>query len=178
MKKFLSMVLVLSSFSLSALEVDLQKSTFSWLGKKVTGQHGGLVSLKEAKIEKVKGKLKSAEFVIDLNTITVSDLEGEYLTKFLTHIKSADFFDVAKYPTATLKVKEVKGNKVIGDLTVKGKTGEVIFDVKEEKNGYKGLLKFDRTKFDIVYNSKNFFQNLGDKMINDEVTVDFNVVLK
>ncbi len=178
MTKLISVVFLISSFSLFASEVDLQKSTFSWLGKKIAGEHHGTVILKSGHVEQEKGKLKSAEFVVDLSTIDVVDLDGEFKTKLLTHLKSPDFFDIEKYPTAALKFKEIKAGVATADLTIKGKTNPVTFKLKEDKMGYKGTLKFDRTKFDMIYNSKNFFKSLGDKIINDEVSVDFNVVMK
>jgi len=116
--------------------------------------------------------------VIDLSTVKVADLEGEWSDKFLTHIKSDDFFNIEKYPTAKLVIKSVKGNEFTGDLTIKGKTNPVTFTAKQDAKTYQGVLKFNRTKFDMVYGSGSFFKGLGDKMIHDEVNVDFKVVLK
>ena len=124
------------------------------------------------------GKITGGEFVADLTAFTVTDLEGEWKDKFLGHMKSGDFFDVAKYPTSKLVIKSVKGNKVTADLTVKDKTNEVTFDMKNKGNEYSGKLVFDRTKFGMIYGSGDFFKNLGDKMINNEVTVDFKFVVK
>lgn len=93
-------------------------------------------------------------------------------------MKSEDFFEVKKYPTAKMKIKSVKGNTATGDLTIKGKTNEVTFDMKESKGAYVGTLKFDRTKFDMIYGSNNFFKSLGDKAINDEVIVEYKLVPK
>ena len=173
MKFVLSALMFLSLNAFAA--VDLTKSEFKWTGTKVTGSHFGTVPLKSASLVEEKGQLKGGEFVIDLTKLTVGDLQGDMAGKLAGHLKSPDFFNVDKYPTATLKVKAVTGNTVTADLTIKGKTHPVKFDVKREDGAYSGTLKFDRTKFDMVYNSGNFFKDLGDKVINDEVVLDFKV---
>ena len=93
-------------------------------------------------------------------------------------MKSEDFFQVEKWPTAKLVIKSVKGEKVKGELTIKDKTNPVEFTAKNEKGFYTGTLKFDRTKFGMIYGSGNFFKNLGDKMIENDVTLDFKVKVK
>lgn len=157
--------------------VDLKKSEFKWEGSKVTGKHYGLVPLKSAEVKMKDGKLAGGTFIADLNSFTVTDLEGDWAKKFLTHMKSKDFFMTEKYPTAKLVIKSIKGNKVTADLTVKDKTNEVTFDLKNKGNSYSGTLEFDRTKFGMIYGSGDFFKNLGDKMINNEVKVDFNFIV-
>ena len=60
-----------------------------------------------------------------------------------THLKSADFFDVAKFPTATFKSKTIEpaaggGFKVTGDLTMHGVTKDVVLDVEAAPAGHQG----------------------------------------
>ncbi len=156
--------------------VDLAKSEFTWTGKKIAGPHFGKVPLQSATLVEEKGMIKSGEFVIEIGKMTVEDIQGEWADKLKAHLTSADFFNIEKFPTATLKVKSVKGSKVTADLTIKGKTNPVTFDFVKKDGAYTGKLEFDRTKFDMVYNSGNFFKDLGDKVIEDKVTVDFKVV--
>ena len=175
------LILVLSLFlstGLLAKDVDLQKSSFKWLGTKVTGKHVGIIKIKNASLKMKDSKLMSAKIVMDHNSISVTDLEGEWKQKFEGHIKSGDFFDVQKYPTSTLEVNKVDSKNLYGNLTIKGKTHAVVVPYSKKGNTYIGKLKFDRTKFNMVYGSGSFFKNLGDKMINDEVEVDFTVVTK
>lgn len=175
--KFLLTALV--ALSLNAVAgVDLAKSEFKWTGKKIAGPHYGKVMLKSGTIVEEKGMLKGGEFEMDLNKMTVDDLTGEWADKLIGHLKSPDFLEVAKYPTAKLVVKSVKGQTVTADLTIKGKTAPVTFDVKKDGNTYAGVLKFDRTKYGMQYNSKDFFdvKALGDKVIDNEVVLDFKVV--
>ncbi|MCJ8277752.1 MAG: YceI family protein [Bdellovibrionales bacterium] len=168
-------------FALStwATEVDSAKSEFKWLGTKVTGKHFGKVPLKSSKVTVDKKKnITGGEFVLDLNNFTVDDLEGEWEKKFVTHIKSADFFEIKKWPTAKLVINKLDGKMAHGKLTIKDKTNDVKFPYKKEGKKYSGKLKFDRTKYGMIYGSGNFFKNLGDKMIHNDVTVDFTVQLK
>jgi polyisoprenoid-binding protein YceI len=110
---------------------------------------------------------------IDMPTITVTDLEGEYKNKLEGHLKSDDFFGVEKFPTASLIFTKVKSNgknsyKVTGDITIKGKTESVTFNVSIYGNKASVSLKIDRTKFDVRYGSTSFFDSLKDNAIYDE----------
>lgn len=178
MKKVMMILMMGLSLALSAAEVDLQKSTFAWTGKKVTGEHTGFISLKSARLDASEEKITSGEFVMSIDSITVTDLKGEWAEKFLGHMKSADFFEVEKYPTAKLVITGDNGKEIMGKLTIKGKTNEIKIPYKKIGNKYSGIMTFDRTKFDMVYGSGNFFKNLGDKVISDTVTIHFNVVTK
>jgi polyisoprenoid-binding protein YceI len=171
----LGLMLSLNGFT---QEVDLSKSTFKWSGSKVSATHFGPIKLKNAELKFKNDQLVSGKFVMDHNSIESKDLEGTWKKKFEEHIKSADFFDVKKYPTSSLKINKVKDGKFFGDLTIKNKTNLVVIPYKKKGKKYTGTMKFDRTKFDMVYGSGNFFKNLGDKMINDQVTVEFTIITK
>ncbi len=178
MKGLLISALTVFSLTSFAADVDLAKSEFNWKGTKVTGEHTGKLKLKKASVKlNDKGLIESGTLVIDLNSLTVTDLSGEWATKFLTHMKSDDFFNIAKFPEATLVVKNDTGSKIKGILTIKGKSNPVEFSYKKSGSEYVGVLTFDRTKFDMIYGSGNYFKNLGDKMIHNEVTLNFKLVL-
>ena len=97
------------------------------------------------------------------------------------HLKADDFFGVEKYPTAKLKITNLsgKGNglyKVTADLTIKEVTAPVTFDLTVKGNAATAAFNVDRTKYDIKYKSKNFFENLGDNVISDEFELSVNLV--
>jgi polyisoprenoid-binding protein YceI len=172
-------LLLTALFALSAnANVDLAKSEFKWTGTKVAGSHYGKVPLQSGTITEENGVLKSGEFVVSVAQLTVDDLQGESAGQLAGHLKSPDFFDTGKSPTAKLVVKSVQGTKATGDLTIKGITHPTTFDVKKDGAAYVGRLTFDRTRYNIKYNSKSFFdpKALGDKLIHDIVTVDFKVL--
>ena len=113
---------------------------------------------------------------MDMTTFTVENIDSpKYEKKFLDHMKSADFFEVEKYPTASLKINKIDGDNVTGDLTIKGITNPINFKMEQEDDLVTGKMKFDRTKYDMIYNSGNYFKDLGDKIIHDEVVLTFKV---
>ena len=181
--KSVMIVLASVSFSLSAFsaEVDKEKSSFKWkVDKKLGKGHVGTIPLKSATAEIKDGKIKSGTFVMDMKNFDVTDLSGKWKTKFLDHVRSGDFFQADKYGEAKLEIKEQIGtNKVKADLTIKETTKEVIIDFKKEGKKYSGKLVFDRTKFGVNYGSGSIYSTLGaDKIIKDEIELDFVVVLK
>ena len=88
-------------------------------------------------------------------------------------MKSDDFFGVEKYPTYKLVFTKVKSTgknsyEVTGDLTVKGKSAPVTFEMSIYGNKATANVKIDRTIYDIRYGSTAFFDDLKDKAIYDE----------
>jgi polyisoprenoid-binding protein YceI len=167
-------------------KVDASKSEVKWNGKKVTGEHYGTVDVKSGNLKLEDNKVKSGTIVMEMTTITVEDLTNESMNQKLTgHLKSDDFFSVDKHPVSTLELKEVllkSGNEyaVSADLTIKDITHPVIFDaIVDVKNGQlkaTGTVEVDRTLYDIKFRSGRFFSNLGDNLIYDTFTLDFDIV--
>jgi polyisoprenoid-binding protein YceI len=192
MKKIIilsSIFIGLLSFTSSHVDsytIDTAKSNVKWIGSKVTGSHDGYISFSEGKIMMDHGKLVSADFVIDMNSITNTDIEDKkYSQKLVDHLKNEDFFDVANYPKATFKLIRASQNtdgsyKVSGELTIKKFKDVVNFNMNATTRGNSfvadGKFTFDRTKFDIIYGSGTFFDNLGDKAINNDVELSFSIV--
>lgn len=181
-------VLALSSATLlkpTVFKVDASKSTFKWTGKKVTGSHWGYVKFSDGILTVDKNQVKGGSFNVDMTSIDVQDLKGEYAGKLLGHLKSDDFFSVDKSPKSTLVLKTVMpkgGNNfdVKADLTIKGVTSEVNFPATIAV-GVTGVtatasFKIDRTKYGLKYGSGSFFDNLGDKAIDNDFIVEVNIV--
>jgi polyisoprenoid-binding protein YceI len=169
---FLGVVTVIANGQ-DKFSADTTKTTLQWLGEKVTGQHTGTIKLQSGWLTWKDNKIVSGEFIIDMNTIKES--AGE--TRLEAHLRSDDFFSVAKFPTATLKITGSesfeKGSSVVkGTLTIKGITNPIEFKSNMQKKD-DGLWFFsnitvDRTKYNVRYGSGTFFDNLGDKVIYDE----------
>ncbi|MCQ0110240.1 YceI family protein [Zhouia amylolytica] len=174
----ITLALVVGTASAHSIEtekksVNAEKSTVTWKGYKVTGSHEGTVALKDGHLEFEGDKLTGGEFVVNMTTIGSTDLEGEWKTKLDGHLKSDDFFGVENHPTSTLVFKNVKATgknsyEVTGDLTIKGITNPVTFDVSVYGSKATATLKIDRSKYNVKYGSGSFFDNLGDKTIYDE----------
>jgi polyisoprenoid-binding protein YceI len=186
MKNFKSIALAfavaLSTLTITAQtkKVDVKTSTINWVGKKVTGQHSGTVALKDGALVFKKNVLKGGTFTVDMTTINATDLTGEYQGKLNGHLKADDFFGTDKFPTSTLAFKTIgaKGNdvySVTADLTIKGITKPVTFDITVKGNTATTAFNVDRTKYDIKYNSKSFFESIGDKAIYDDFELTVNL---
>ena len=166
--------------------VDSKSSTLLWEAKKVTGQHSGNITFGESSLVVEKQKITGGKLIVDMNTIVDTDLtDAGYNQKLIGHLKSDDFFGVAKFPQSTLEVKKVesKSGKIFhftADLTIKGITSPVEFDAEVNETSGKltvsGILTVNRTKFGIKYGSGSFFEGLGDKVIYDDFTLKFNLV--
>lgn len=179
----LALVVVISTVSVTAQtkKIDASASTLNWVGKKVTGQHEGTVNIKDGALVFTGKKLTGGTFTVDMTSLTSTDLSGEYLGKLNGHLNSEDFFSTAKFPMSTLLFKTIAAKTtnlytVTADLTIKGQTHPVTFDMAVNGNTASTKFKVDRTKYDIKYGSGSFFDNLGDKAISDDF--DLAVALK
>jgi polyisoprenoid-binding protein YceI len=161
--------------------VDASNSTVKWVAKKVTGQHDGVVTMKEGNLDYTDGVLTGGKFVVDMTSIKVMDLKGNMAGKLEGHLKSPDFFAVEEFTTATFEITKVVPRgmpgeyKVEGNLTVKGITEEVkipVIKLNETADGITTVeditITLDRTDFNVKYGSGTFFSNLGDKTIYDD----------
>ena len=179
----LALVVVLSTVSVSAQtkNINTTTSTIEWVGKKVTGQHNGTVNFKDGALIFKGKKINGGIFTVDMTSLTATDLSGEYQGKLNGHLKADDFFGTEKFPTAKLIFKKI-GSKsanvytVTADLTIKGITQPVTFDITVNGNTATTAFKVDRTKYDIKYGSKSFFESIGDKAIYDDF--ELTVALK
>ena len=180
-------VLALSlTTSVFAGNVDTAKSSVKWVGKKVTGEHTGTIAIKEGNLSVEKGKITGGKVVMDMQSIADVDLTDAGMNaKLIGHLKSDDFFAVATFPTSELSVTKVESNgnnhTFSGNLTIKGITNPASFTATSAKDGknttYTGTLVVDRSKFNVKYGSKSFFDDLGDKVIYDEFNLEFSLVV-
>lgn len=171
-------------------KVDLSKSKLTWEGRKVTGAHHGTINLRDGSLELINGVLKGGEFTIDMNSIVNLDLTDEtWNKKLVDHLKSNDFFSVASYPEAKLKINGFKNYKdsdsnanflIIGDLTIKGISHSIEFpaevNVKDDVVSASAKIEIDRSKYDVRFRSGSFFTDLGDKLIYDNFTMNVTLI--
>ena len=162
--------------------VSPENSHLKWKGKKVTGKHYGSIDIASGSVEFENGSLTSANFTVDMTSLTVEDIEDEENNaKLKGHLMSDDFFDVENHNTATLLVTSVDGNTVTADLTIRGTTNPVTFPIEVEETEdavvVSGKLDVDRTLYNVRYGSGKFFEDLGDKMIYDTFNLDFKLKL-
>lgn len=164
----------------SVLKINTNDSKIHWLAKKVTGQHDGFINLIDGSLELDDEQITGGTFTVDMTSINVADLTGEYKEKLEGHLKSDDFFSVEQFPKSTLKItkanqKMANHYEMTADLTIKGITHPVTFEMHVEGDSANTKFMIDRSKYNVRYGSNSFFDNLGDKAIYDEFELDINL---
>ena len=174
-------------------------SMIEWIGKKLTGQHNGNINPSQVNLDifsRTDNTLSvSGTITIDMNTISNIDIESEQSRGYLIeHLKSDDFFDVENYPYAYLEIIDCirldetkisdKHNYIItGKLMIKGISHQIeiptFIDAIKFGDLYyvtaDGSISIDRTLYNIKYKSKNYFPDIGDKLIYDDFTINFQI---
>jgi len=166
------------------VRVNSESSTIKWVGSKISSSHEGNIKISKGYLSINHGTLVGGQFAIDMNSISCSDIKSEGKNRyFVEHLKDDDFFNVKEFPISKIKIVRalpVDGEEnlydIIADLTIKGITKPISFQSKISINGGSFLAEakiiIDRTKWDIRYGSGTFFDDLGDKMILDEITFE------
>lgn len=167
-----------------SFKANAEKTELKWTAKKVTGQHTGHIKLIDGQLTLKDNKIVSGTFNIDMKSITNDDLtDPGYNQKLVGHLKTDDFFSVEKFPVTTLTLTESPvfvNNQadVNGTLTIKGITNPITFKVTKNGNSYTSTIAVNRAKFDVRYGSGSFFDNLGDKVIDDIFNLDVVLVVE
>lgn len=175
------------------LNVATADSKIEWVGGKVTGSsHNGTIDLKEGELTIDNQQVVGGNFVIDMNTISSTDLTNPDEKAGLEgHLKGSkdenadDFFNVNKYPTSTFEltsvIEEDGKQVVVGNLTIKDKTNEVKFPAtvtvsETEVTIASEEFEIDRTLWGVNFNSGSVVKDLvKDKVINDNIKIKVSV---
>ena len=166
----------------TSLSFNLENSNIKWIGTELTSKtHYGSLKLTQANLVIVDSKITSGEFTVDMTSLSVEDLAGEWKERLEGHLSSDDFFSIEKFQTASLKVLnsnslENGSFNVNGELTIKDITHPIEFTItKIGDNNYNANLTFDRSKYDVKFRSGTFFENLGDKLILDDIDLEVSL---
>ena len=156
-------------------------------------------SVKHLMISTVRGRFGDVRGTITLNgaDLTRASVEAEIATASIdtrteqrdAHLRSADFFDVEKFPVLTFRstqVGDVSGNgfKLHGDLTIHGVTRPVTLDVAYEgrtkdpwggeRVGYAATTRIKRSDFGLTWNQ---LLETGGLAVSDDVKITLDVQL-
>ena len=161
----------------TALPISPENSKVEFTGSKVTGKHDGGFKTFKGTIDLVNNKPDERKVMVDIDTNSIfSDDE-----KLTGHLKSADFFDVAKFPTANftstkITPDEAKGAgnyTVTGDFDLHGQKKSITFPAKitmsDAEVAVDAEFSINRKDFDIVYKGKT------DDLIRDDVIIRLNL---
>ena len=157
------------------------ESSLVWTGREVsTSSHYGSINFTSGQFEIADGLISQGEFLVDMTSINVQDLTGGSKERLEGHLRSDDFFSVESFPTAHLYISssEVVSNgkwMVNGFLTIKDISHPVLFEMSNTEDGWNANLVFDRSKYNVKFRSGTFFENLGDKLIYDDIELKINL---
>ncbi|AZA79466.1 YceI family protein [Chryseobacterium sp. G0186] len=172
----------------SQYTLDTLNSKVEWKGYKVfkseNTSHFGNIKFESGDVTVKDGKLESGKFVADMNSLTSVDLKDspEDMGKLNGHLKSGDFFEVEKFPTASYEITKVTpategdyNTLLDGNLTIKGITKPVQFkanvSVKEGEVSVATEPKdIKREEFGVKFQAP-----AENGVIKDEVTLQINV---
>jgi len=170
-------------------------TTVTWVGSKPVGDsHDGTFKVSEGSLTVKDNVLTAGNFAIDINSLNNLDLAGDADSKgkLEGHLKSADFFDVSKYPTAKFEItgvevfvadsasKDLKiagaTHTIKGNLTLKDSTKNIAFPAKVAITATKVTavadFNIDRTLWGMNYKGPN---NPQDWIINRNVNIKLNI---
>ncbi len=130
----------------STLSVDLEKSSVLREGRASGKSHNGTISFSEATLVVDGDDLIWGSFIVDMTSINSTDLSGASKDKLDAHLQAEDFFDVANFKTAMLKITSVDDDIVEADLTIKWKTLPISFEIEDDNDSYTAAFSIDSTK--------------------------------
>lgn len=168
-----------------------KESKLLWEGNPVIGGgHEGTIQFLSGAITTSRGVITQGDFVVNMNTIKSTDIKPESSAKDLEdHLKSDDFFSVAKFPTASFSIIRTESEPTAGDihrirvtgfLSIKGITNQVVFPARliyDSQGNIRvtGELTINRIKWDILHQSKSIFKDLKDGIIDDEIKISVDL---
>ena len=172
--------------------IDAEKSVVEWTGRNINNRHYGRISFSGGEVVMSSGRPVSGRFLLDMNSIANLDLQDEGWRGMLhRHLKSEDFFDVERYPTA---IFELRGGAAIagatpgapnveiaGTLTVKDVTRPICFPavVAASEDGTlkaQAAIDLDRTLWNVCYGSGKLYERLGMHLVNDLISIELFIV--
>ena len=190
MKSLCFILLVTTIFGQNSLHIDMDKSSIKWKGTKSTGSyHDGLIDVKTSQLDFDKNnQLIGGEIIIDMNSIICTDIQNKKSNRSLVkHLKDDDFFGTDIFPISKLVITNVEkideqNFKLIADLTIKENTHPIEFIANIIYNNDTGLasgkIEIDRSKYNVKYRSKSWYPDIGDRFINDNFELFFNLLAK
>lgn len=175
-------------------ELDIAASRLEWTGRNINNRHLGTIGLTAGQAIICCGNLGGGTVTLNMTQITNSDLaDPGYRALLESHLKSADFFDVERYPTGTVNLTagEPVGAMPAGSvnyriralLTLKGITHdlEIPVVVEPQVDGsvkVQATFAIDRTRWDVTYGSGRFFERLGMHLVHNEVGIDLFLIFR
>ncbi|MFM2162513.1 MAG: hypothetical protein RLZZ383_2025 [Pseudomonadota bacterium] len=164
-----------SSSALPGLKVDVAASKIQAVGAKVVGKHPIVFKQFDGALELEGESLKAAAFVVQMASLEADD------PKLTDHLKNADFFDVAKFPTAAFKTTQITArpgadgatHEITGEFEIHGMKKTFTFPAKVAVSAASvtadAKFVLDRKDFGVTY------PGMKDNLIQDNVEMTLSL---
>lgn len=163
--------------------IDSDSSTVFWKGSKPTGDiHVGTVQIKKGILKINDGTITGGQFTIDMNSILVTDedMSEKGKSKLKKHLTNDDFFETNNYPEATLEITSSTPDSLKANLEIKNITKSITIPYTLSQTNEKimaaSTFSIDRTLWGVTYKSGSFFKNLADRLIDDAIQFDIELI--
>ena len=167
-------------------QIDKTKSVVRWIGRTPVKFHDGTIDIQEGNFSVDDNGILNGNIIIDMESINCTDLSGGGKKSLEEHLMNDDFFSVKKYKTSKINISsEMKPNNGLidfkGNLEIKNISNPISFKssigkTPEGKYTASSKLTFDRSMYNVKYKSKSFFDDLGDKFINDDIEIELEII--
>jgi polyisoprenoid-binding protein YceI len=164
--------------------INADASEIVWVGRKLPmGEHKGNISFSSGNLRITEGAIAGGMLTVDMASMTCTDLSEEKGSDLVGHLQSDDFFSTATHATATFQIESFTANEMggiaKGTMTIKGisqpQAIELTMNSTEAGLEIRGMMKVDRTLYDIKYQSGIIGEGL-DWVIEDNFELGFFVV--
>lgn len=171
----------------ATFSIDAGASELLWTGSNIVGsEQTGTIDISNGSLDFVGTTLTGGSVTIDMTTMSSINLPANKAPELIGHLSNEDFFEVTAYPSSVLVFRSAEATDVAGeylvtaDLTIRDVTDELTFiaDVSVSDGTLTATadIEFDRTQWGVIYGSGSFFDGLGDRVINDEVSMSVTLV--
>ena len=167
-------------------QIDKTKSVVRWIGRTPVKFHDGTIDIQEGNFSVDDNGILNGNIIIDMESINCTDLSGGGKKSLEEHLMNDDFFSVNKFKTSKINISsEMKPNNGLidfkGSLEIKNISNPISFKssinkTPEGKYTASSKLTFDRSMYNVKYKSKSFFDDLGDKFINDDIEIELEII--
>ena len=167
-------------------QIDKTKSVVRWIGRTPVKFHDGTIDIQEGNFSVDDNGILNGNIIIDMESINCTDLSGGGKKSLEEHLMNDDFFSVNKFKTSKINISsEMKPNNGLidfkGNLEIKNISNPISFKssinkTPEGKYTASSKLTFDRSMYNVKYKSKSFFDDLGDKFINDDIEIELEII--
>ncbi|TPE45320.1 YceI family protein [Pontibacter mangrovi] len=184
--------------------LDTAQSKVTWIGAKMTGRHNGLIDIQTGELYMTDSLITGGKVVLSMTTVRSADktIDEASNKKLTNHLRSDDFFDTERYPTAVFELTGIApydsseagtsdavvyselrvqhpSHRITGNLTIRNQTKSVAFPARvtleDSLLRAKANFNIDRTQWGLVYRSD---KSLGDQTIRNEVNIGLDLVAK